>query len=121
VLKSPGLQRLFRRLGLIPGPTFDVYAAAALDGASLGEARRQLDELYDQHLLTEPALGRHQLHDLLREHAPTSTAATTAKAWIACVRPSRSTSASGHRQLNTSGNPPRPKLAESTDDPIRAS
>src|SRR5262249_38598317 len=25
--------------------------------------------LYDQHLLTEPAPGRHQLHDLLREHA----------------------------------------------------
>ena len=66
---SPGLQRLFRRLGLIPGPTFDVYAAAALDGASPGEARRQLDELYDQHLITEPALGRYQLHDLLREHA----------------------------------------------------
>jgi tetratricopeptide (TPR) repeat protein/transcriptional regulator with XRE-family HTH domain len=66
---SPGLQRLFRRLGLISGPTFDVYAAAALDGASLGEARRQLDELYDQHLITEPALGRYQLHDLLREHA----------------------------------------------------
>jgi tetratricopeptide (TPR) repeat protein/transcriptional regulator with XRE-family HTH domain len=66
---SPGQQRLFRRLGLIPGPTFDAYAAAALDGASLGEARRQLDELYDQHLITEPALGRYQLHDLLREHA----------------------------------------------------
>jgi tetratricopeptide (TPR) repeat protein/transcriptional regulator with XRE-family HTH domain len=66
---SPGQQRLFRRLGLIPGPSFDAYAAAALDGASLGEARRQLDELYDQHLITEPTLGRYQLHDLLREHA----------------------------------------------------
>ena len=66
---SPGQQRLFRRLGLIPGPTFDAYAAAALDGASPGQARRQLDELYDQHLITEPALGRYQLHDLLREHA----------------------------------------------------
>ena len=66
---SPGQQRLFRRLGLIPGPSFDAYAAAALDGTSLGEARRQLDELYDQHLITEPTLGRYQLHDLLREHA----------------------------------------------------
>ena len=72
---SPGQQRLFRRLGLIPGPTFDAYAAAALDGASLGEARRQLDELYDQHLITEPALGRYQLHDLLREHARALAAA----------------------------------------------
>jgi hypothetical protein len=66
---DPGQQRLFRRLGLIPGPTFDAYAAAALDGASLGKARRQLDELYDQHLITEPSLGRYQLHDLLRQHA----------------------------------------------------
>jgi tetratricopeptide (TPR) repeat protein/transcriptional regulator with XRE-family HTH domain len=63
------LQRLFRRLGLIPGPSFDAYAAGALDATSLGNARRQLDELYDQHLLTEPASGRYQLHDLLREHA----------------------------------------------------
>jgi tetratricopeptide (TPR) repeat protein/transcriptional regulator with XRE-family HTH domain len=66
---GPGQQRLFRRLGLIPAPTFDAYVAAALDGSGLGEARRQLDELYDQHLLTEPAPGRYQLHDLLREHA----------------------------------------------------
>jgi tetratricopeptide (TPR) repeat protein len=63
------LQRLFRRLGLIPGPSFDTYAAAALDGTSLGSARRHLDELYDQHLISEPAPGRYQLHDLLREHA----------------------------------------------------
>jgi tetratricopeptide (TPR) repeat protein/transcriptional regulator with XRE-family HTH domain len=66
---TEGLQRLFRRLGLIPGPGFDAYAAAALDDASLGAARRCLDELYDQHLLAEPAPGRYQLHDLLREHA----------------------------------------------------
>jgi tetratricopeptide (TPR) repeat protein/transcriptional regulator with XRE-family HTH domain len=77
---SPGQQRLFRRLGLIPGPTFDAYAAAALDGASLGEARRQLDELYDQHLITEPTLGRYQLHDLLREHARIMAAGTGAAA-----------------------------------------
>jgi len=66
---NPGQQRLFRRLGLIPGPTVDAYAVAALDGASLHQARRQLDELYDQHLIAESAPGRYQLHDLLREHA----------------------------------------------------
>jgi tetratricopeptide (TPR) repeat protein/transcriptional regulator with XRE-family HTH domain len=66
---TPGPQRLFRRLGLIPGPSFDGYAAAALDGTGINEARRHLGELYDQHLLTEPAPGRYQLHDLLREHA----------------------------------------------------
>jgi tetratricopeptide (TPR) repeat protein/transcriptional regulator with XRE-family HTH domain len=63
------LQRLFRRLGLVPGPSFDGYAAAALGATSPDTARRHLGELYDQHLLTEPAPGRYQLHDLLREHA----------------------------------------------------
>jgi tetratricopeptide (TPR) repeat protein/transcriptional regulator with XRE-family HTH domain len=62
-------QRLFRRLGLAPGPDIDAYAAAALDGISLKQARKHLDDLYDQHLLTEPNPGRYQLHDLLREHA----------------------------------------------------
>jgi tetratricopeptide (TPR) repeat protein/transcriptional regulator with XRE-family HTH domain len=68
-------QRLFRRLGLVPGPDFDAYAAAALDATSLATARRHLDQLYEQHLLTEPAPGRYQLHDLLREHARALAAA----------------------------------------------
>jgi tetratricopeptide (TPR) repeat protein/transcriptional regulator with XRE-family HTH domain len=62
-------RRLFRRLGLVPGPGIDAYAAAALDGTDLATARRHLDELYDQHLIAEPAPGRYQMHDLLREHA----------------------------------------------------
>jgi tetratricopeptide (TPR) repeat protein/transcriptional regulator with XRE-family HTH domain len=66
---TPGPQRLFRRLGLVPGPSVDAYAAAALDNTSLDEARQHLDELYDQHLIAEPAPARYQLHDLLREHA----------------------------------------------------
>ena len=72
---TPGPQRLFRRLGLVPGPDFDAHAAAALDHTSLDEARRCLDELYDQHLLAELAPGRYQLHDLLREHARALAAA----------------------------------------------
>jgi len=66
---TPGQRRLFRRLGLHPGPDIDAYAAAALDGTTLAAARRGLEGLYDQHLLTEPAPGRYQLHDLIREHA----------------------------------------------------
>jgi class 3 adenylate cyclase/tetratricopeptide (TPR) repeat protein len=62
-------QRLFRRLGLVPGHDIDGYAAAALDDTSLESARRLLDELYDHHLITETAPGRYLLHDLLREHA----------------------------------------------------
>jgi tetratricopeptide (TPR) repeat protein/transcriptional regulator with XRE-family HTH domain len=62
-------RRLFGRLGLIPGPDIDAYAAAALDGTSVAAARGQLDALYDHHLITEPAPGRYLLHDLLREYA----------------------------------------------------
>jgi tetratricopeptide (TPR) repeat protein/transcriptional regulator with XRE-family HTH domain len=72
---SEDQQRLFRRLGLHPGPSIDAYAAAALDGTTLSTARRHLDDLYDQHLLTEPAHGRYQLHDLLGEHARALAAA----------------------------------------------
>jgi transcriptional regulator with XRE-family HTH domain len=72
---TPGPRRLFRRLGLVPGPGVDAYAAAALDGTGLSAARHHLDELYDQHQIAEPAPGRYQLHDLLREHARALAAA----------------------------------------------
>jgi DNA-binding SARP family transcriptional activator/tetratricopeptide (TPR) repeat protein len=68
-------QRLFGRLGLHPGTDIDAHAAAALDGATLDAARRSLEGLYGQHLLTEPAPGRYRLHDLIREHAQTLAAA----------------------------------------------
>ena len=64
-------QRLFRRLGLAPGPDIDSYAAAALDDISVETARGRLDDLYDNHLITEPQAGRYLLHDLLREYART--------------------------------------------------
>jgi tetratricopeptide (TPR) repeat protein/transcriptional regulator with XRE-family HTH domain len=67
-------QQLFRRLGLHPGPDIDGYAAAALDGTTLNAARRGLEALYDQHLITEPAPGRYRFHDLVREHARTLAA-----------------------------------------------
>jgi tetratricopeptide (TPR) repeat protein/transcriptional regulator with XRE-family HTH domain len=66
---SGGQQRLFRRLGLHPGAEIDGYASAALDGTDLSAARRGLEALYDQYLLTEPVQGRYRLHDLIREHA----------------------------------------------------
>jgi tetratricopeptide (TPR) repeat protein/transcriptional regulator with XRE-family HTH domain len=66
---GPDLQRLFRRLGLHPGGEVDGYAAAALDATELEVARRGLEALYDQYLLTEPAPGRYRMHDLIRQHA----------------------------------------------------
>ena len=64
-----GQQRMFRRLGLHPGTDFDARAAVALDDAEFGSARRDIEALYDQHLLTELAHGRYRMHDLIREHA----------------------------------------------------
>ncbi len=80
-----GQQRLFRRLGLHPGPDIDAYAAAALDGTSLATARRHLEALYGQHLITEPARGRYRFHDLIREHARTLTDADDPAARDAAV------------------------------------
>ena len=68
---TAGQRQLFRRLGLHPGPDIDTHAAAALNGTSLATARRHLEALYDQHLISEPAPGRYRLHDLIREHAQT--------------------------------------------------
>ena len=58
--------RLFRLLGLYPGPDFDVAAAAALAGTEAEEAGPALDRLAGAHLVTEDASGRFGFHDLLR-------------------------------------------------------
>jgi tetratricopeptide (TPR) repeat protein/DNA-binding XRE family transcriptional regulator len=72
---SEAQQRLFRRLGLTSGADIDAYAVGALDDTSLESARGRLDELYDHHLIAEPAPGRYVLHDLLREYARALAAA----------------------------------------------
>ena len=66
-------QRLFRRLGLHPGTDIDAYVTAALAGVPLGRARQDLDALYTDHLIDEPAPGRYRLHDLIREYTRTLT------------------------------------------------
>ena len=62
-------RRLFRRLGLAPGPDIDAHAAAALAGLDLRTAQRLLENLVDHNLLIQPAAGRYRLHDLVRLHA----------------------------------------------------
>ena len=64
-------QRLFVRLGLIPGPDADAYAAAALDGTDEDAAVRLLDSLLDHNLLVQRTPGRYRLHDLIRAYART--------------------------------------------------
>jgi hypothetical protein len=65
----PDAGRIFRLLGLLPGPDISAAAVAALAGTTLPEARRLLDVLADQHLVEETATGRYRQHDLLRAYA----------------------------------------------------
>ncbi|MEV6302756.1 BTAD domain-containing putative transcriptional regulator [Actinoplanes sp. NPDC051861] len=67
-LRAPEV-RLFALLGLHPGPDLDVYAAAALGGGALGEARRSLAALMRAHLVHPVGEDRFGLHDLLRAYA----------------------------------------------------
>jgi tetratricopeptide (TPR) repeat protein len=66
---SPQAARLFRLLGLHPGPDISVPAAASLAAAGQPQARRLLAELARGCLITEHAPGRYAFHDLLRAYA----------------------------------------------------
>jgi tetratricopeptide (TPR) repeat protein/transcriptional regulator with XRE-family HTH domain len=68
--------RLFRLLGLHPGPDLTVTAAAALLGAPIGVAEVLLADLTRLHLVIERVPGRYTLHDLLRAYAAELTRAT---------------------------------------------
>src|SRR5215831_5084745 len=61
--------RAFRLLGLHPGADFDAYAAAALAGTTLRQARWLLDWLARAHLIQPAGTGRYRMHDLLRAYA----------------------------------------------------
>jgi tetratricopeptide (TPR) repeat protein len=65
----PQLQRLFRLLGLVPGPEVDADAAAALAGLEPPAAAVLLGELRDRHLIGQPVPGRYAFHELMRQHA----------------------------------------------------
>ena len=64
-------QTMFRRLGLIPGPDTDAYAAANLQHTDPAQADRLLQHLTGRSLLIETTPGRYRLHDLLHIHART--------------------------------------------------
>jgi DNA-binding SARP family transcriptional activator len=62
-------RRLFRLLGLFPGPEFTAEVAAALLDVPLPQARRLLSALAAAHLIEPATAGRYRFHDLLREYA----------------------------------------------------
>jgi DNA-binding SARP family transcriptional activator/tetratricopeptide (TPR) repeat protein len=64
-----GAARLFRLLGLHPGPDLDPYAAAALAAATVPHVRGMLNVLARAHLVQPSGSGRHGMHDLLRAYA----------------------------------------------------
>ena len=66
---SDAAARLFRLLGLHPGPEITHPAAASLAGVPVRQVRRLLTELSGAHLLEERAPGRFSFHDLLRAYA----------------------------------------------------
>jgi DNA-binding SARP family transcriptional activator/tetratricopeptide (TPR) repeat protein len=66
---SADLRRMFRLLGLVPGPDFTPEVAAAIGGVGVTEAARQLTMLTAAHLVERHTTGRFRLHDLVREYA----------------------------------------------------
>jgi tetratricopeptide (TPR) repeat protein len=61
--------RLFRLLGLHPGPDISAPAAASLAALPVDRTRALLAQLTRAHLLTEHVSGRFTFHDLLRAYA----------------------------------------------------
>lgn len=66
---TPRAARLYRLLGLHPGPEVTPSLAAGLLGEAERRVRPLLAELGRAHLVTEEAPGRYHRHDLLRAHA----------------------------------------------------
>jgi DNA-binding SARP family transcriptional activator/tetratricopeptide (TPR) repeat protein len=66
---SADAARMFRLLGVHPGPDISVPAAASLAAMAEADARRLLRELARAHLIAEHLPGRYTVHDLLRAYA----------------------------------------------------
>jgi DNA-binding SARP family transcriptional activator len=68
-LLSKAAARLFRLLGLHPGPDFTTPVAASMAGLEPRQVRPLLSELTRVHLLVERVPGRYMFHRLLRAYA----------------------------------------------------
>ena len=66
---APGPARVFRLVGLHPGPGLERYAVASLTGLPVAEAVRFLDALTRSGMIQPTEPGRYGMHDLLRGYA----------------------------------------------------
>jgi DNA-binding SARP family transcriptional activator/transcriptional regulator with XRE-family HTH domain len=66
---SPAQARMFRLLGLHPGPDISIPAAGSLAGLPVSQAGQALAQLARACLISERAPGRYACHDLLRAYA----------------------------------------------------
>ncbi|MEJ3745599.1 BTAD domain-containing putative transcriptional regulator [Actinomycetes bacterium KLBMP 9797] len=82
----PPAARLFRLIGLHPGPDLTPPVAAALIGEPVGAAVRQLRALVRASLLIEHVAGRYTLHDLLRVYAAEVVRTTESAAGLEAAR-----------------------------------
>jgi len=73
---TPDSARLFRLLGLYPGPDLTAPAAASLTAMPIERVRSLLAELTTTNLVIESTPGRYLLHDLLRAYATDLTGTT---------------------------------------------
>jgi tetratricopeptide (TPR) repeat protein len=77
---DPAAARLFRLLGLHPGPDISLPAAASLAALPERRLRPAMATLLRAHLIVEPTAGRYTFHDLLRAYAAEQVAATEPEA-----------------------------------------
>jgi DNA-binding SARP family transcriptional activator/tetratricopeptide (TPR) repeat protein len=61
--------RIFRLVGLLPGPDFDPHTTAALADVPVAQAQRELDTLGRAHLVERDGGRRFTMHDLLRAYS----------------------------------------------------
>jgi tetratricopeptide (TPR) repeat protein len=73
-------KRMFRLLGIHPGPDIAVRAAASLAAIPPDQAQGLLDELAAAHLIAEHVPGRYACHDLLRTYAAEQAGAVDSEA-----------------------------------------
>jgi DNA-binding SARP family transcriptional activator/tetratricopeptide (TPR) repeat protein len=70
---TPDAARVFRLLGLHPGPDISTPAAASLAALPLEQIQTSLAELASAHLIDEHTPDRYTFHDLLRAYAAEQT------------------------------------------------